>query len=239
MKKAFFASILILIMIIPSFSQIRIKRPATARTRVRPAIVVTGNVVYYEFPNYTLWSEIKFIYNNNPMKRLRVYFNKVPLKNLGNGTYKFLRNKYRMRLGNELVLYAESRNDPTSPFRGKVEVARYKINNVIRWIYPRRNQTIDLSTSPQNIQLKWNFVNYSGGVRLMIIVAPASVLLTPGVTGGQYSLATNLLTPSTIYHMHIQTAQNGTLGYFDLSKYVHQGSKIRFEYKGGIKFRTK
>ncbi len=170
---------------------------------------------------------------------LKLYFNNEPLTTLGGGLYHFYK-KFKLKLGTVLILYAESLNERTAPFRGKVELARFKINVMVRWIYPRNNQEIDLSTSPQNIRLKWNFVNYPGAVLLKLWdVAEPFIVIEP-VTGGEYNLAANLLAPSTGYNMLIKPAQNGTLGYFEFSKYVQQqGSKIRFEYRNGIRFRTK
>lgn len=239
MKKNLLLTILILSLVLLSYSQIRLKKPVSFR-KVPPKVMVIGDVVFWEFPSYVLSSNLIITYNNKPLKTLKLYLNNEPFRNFHNGTYEFQRKKYRLKLGMDLVLYAESRNVLNAPFRGKVELARYKINNLIRYIYPRKNQVIDLSTSPQNILLKWDFVNYSGPVLLKLYLPSSQhFIVQEAVSGGQYSLAKNLLTPSTIYQMIVKTTMDALLGYFKLSKYVQQGSKIRFKYKGGMQFQTK
>ena len=207
----------------------------------RDKFKVTGTSQYLKYLNAGLDISKRGV----PLNGLKVYLNELLLNNRWSGFYSNgTPYNYKMKIGNKIVIsYVPNRiiRRVGSKFR-HIILGEYKINNLIKWVYPLPNSTIFLrrrrSVSSRYIIFSWNYVGriLKTRVTLQNFTKHRTVFSTV-LTGEHVSIPTNLLKSGDSYRFDLEVV--GPMGHFNMNySCVTSDSKIDFYYWDHLYFKV-
>jgi hypothetical protein len=177
------------------------------------------------------------------VRGLKIYLNELPLNERGPGFYSNgTPYNYDVKMGKKIVI---SYIPKPSIFnvkerQKKVIIGVYKINNCIKWVFPRPHAVISLRNHfSRTVKFQWDYLGRVLNTKVTIteFKKDGRVIFNQNVVGESVNINKSLFTPGMKYRFDLEVI--GPLGQFHLYKRVARGSKIDFYYWDHLYFSVK
>jgi hypothetical protein len=216
-------------------------RTSRTLTIVGSKIKVDGFAAYYGNAGY-ISVYIKLMYKGKPFSTPTVRLNNSIIRNSGNGEYHGALTPYNnIKVGNELIFTAElserdcfTLSDP--PFKGKIVLATHRISNIIKWVYPKPRQVININNVIA-VPLRWDFTGTPKPTELFIKdVATNTKILSKIISNESLMINASLFKPGKTYRMGLWAY--APLENFKVTNICDTSSKVVFYFSDILTFKT-
>jgi hypothetical protein len=142
--------------------------------------------------------------SESPLTGVIVRLQDTALIDQGDGSYKGTVFTPTCGLGDPVHLSVDFSRIPLSrigdsPYRGRMKLATYRIENTIEWIFPTHNQVIDLSAYPSGVPVRWNFTGPLAHAYMLIKILGAPLVYSADVLGAELTIPAGTLQPRHLY----------------------------------------
>jgi len=245
MKIKFLVVLFCLLLIIPSFSQSRIRNPWNAIRN--PVIKVNGSMTYYggSASGYLSYS-LNFSRNGKPVKDIKVLINNnsnTYNNNPGHGWIGGSLSPYTLRYGDNITIsiVVKKKFSRFHSLRGntkKILLATLKVKNIIKWVYPRPGQAILLPNPTLSIPFRWNFTGSPVRTELYIRDKTTNTKIFSHIINGENQrIRANIFKHRRTYIMGFWA--NAPIDSFSLSGNASLRSNVKFYFCNSMNFSTK
>jgi len=242
MKKAFWATGLILFILFPALMAqgTPIKRldpvPATPKIRVRGSVQygpdVSGN-------SFNVFALIQLTRSWTPVTGVIVRIQDTILDDQGDGSYRGHIWHYKRGLGDTLSLSVEFPRRPplgsvSTIYAGRMKMAEITITNTVEWLFPVQDQVIDLSAYPSGVPVRWNFTGTLGDAPYFLLKCEHSLVSSINVSGAELTIPAGTMLPGKRYLFLLVDQYH----YFKVSDAFDPSSSVKFGLSSLVHART-
>lgn len=243
MKKAFWATGLLLFILFPALMAQGTPIKRLDPVPVTPKIRVWGSVGYdpdISGNTFNVFALIHLARSGTPITGVIVRIQDTTLDDQGDGSYRGHIWHTKRGLGDTLSLSVEfPRSSPPgavpTKYAGRMKMAEITITNTVEWLFPIQDQVIDLAAYPSGVPVRWNFTGTLGDNAHFMLKCEHRAVFFINVSGAELTIPAGTMLPGKLYLFHMIDEHH----YFKVSDAFDPSSSVKFGLGSIVYARTR